>query len=383
MMRLLCILPGPQPLPTEEGHNEFWCLSEHFCGYVLSPVWGRRPDRDSSEPAGHFGGFEYYTTYSSHLPNPFRALWNLLFAIAKGTSLFYRDGRYEAIVAYGPFTTAFAGLVVRWLTGARLIVEFPGNPSNSFLLNSRAPGFMDRLKTRVSRLVSPIVARSADHLRLLYPRQLDSVVAVPDEKMSAFHYFTPIQSLPASEEGEPFILCLGGPWFRKGVDVLIEAFRALSDEFGEISLRVHGYTSERSYYENLAAGHDRIHLGKPVPHREALELIRRCRVYACPSRSEGMPRVIVEAMAAGRPVVASDVDGIPFYLQHSVTGLIARNEDVSDLAEKLGKVLRDEQMAKELGDNARAYAMKHLTDQEYAKHYRDMVFAAVRGSRGA
>ena len=77
-------------------------------------------------------------------------------------------------------------------------------------------------------------------------------------------------------------------------------------------------------------------------------------------------------------VVASDVDGIRYYVQDSVNGLIARNEDVSDLADKLRAVLRDPQLAKRLGANARSYALEHLTDHSYAENYRDMVAKALR-----
>jgi glycosyltransferase involved in cell wall biosynthesis len=334
--------------------------------------------RGGGGPVARFGCFDYYTTRApGAVPLP---VWTFGFLAGKGALLHYRRQRYDVIVAYGPFTTALAGFVVRFLTGARLIVEFPGNPMNSFLLNARQPTWLDRLKTLVSKLLSPVVARAADHVRLLYSRQLEGVVKLPERKISAFHYFTPIEGLRPAEKDEPFILCLGGPWYRKGVDLLIAAFHQISHEFGDVSLRVHGYTAEREHYERLAAGHERIHLGKPVPHAEALELIRRCRVYACPSRSEGMPRVIVEAMAAGKPVVASDADGIPSYVEHSVTGLIARTGDVADLAAQLTVALKDRDLARRLGENARAYAMRHLTDQCYADRYREMVEKTLAGS---
>jgi glycosyltransferase involved in cell wall biosynthesis len=374
--RILCILPGLQPLALHRGENEFWCLSEFLSGYVLSPVWGR-PVKGEASPVAVFGRFEYYITRSQHLPSALRTAWHLIYLVSKGTSLFYTRGRFAAIVAYGPFTTAVAGWCIRLFTGAKLIVEFPGNPTNSFLLNARTPSRIDRLKTRVSRVMSPLVTRAADHLRLLYPRQLDEVARVPADKTSAFHYFTSIESIVPAEDRDPFVLCLGGPWYRKGVDLLIRAFRAISEEFPEVSLRVHGYTGEREFYESLAEGHPRIHLGKPVPHSEALELIRRCRVYACPSRSEGFPRVIAEAMAAATPVVGSDVDGIPFYVKDSVTGLIARNEDASDLAAKLRTLLSDPNAAARLGQHAREYALEHLTDRRYAEKYRDMVGTAL------
>jgi glycosyltransferase involved in cell wall biosynthesis len=307
------------------------------------------------------------------MPTLPRALWNFLYLVLKGVWLHYRAGRVKAIVAYGPFTPALAGFVVRALTGAKLIVDFPGNPTNSFLLGTRTPSRLDRIKTRISLLACPWVAKSADHVRLLYRNQLDALVRLADSRTSAFHYFTPIEHLHPCEHDSSSILCLGGPWHRKGVDLLIRAFLEIADEFPDVSLRVHGHTREKEYYESLAAGHERIQLGGPVAHSEALELIRTCRVFACPSRSEGFPRVIVEAMAAARPVVASDVDGIPYYLKDGETGLIFKTDDVHGLALKLRMLLADRQLAHRLGAAARAYAMQKLTDSRYAEAYKEMV----------
>ena len=369
---ILCLLPGPEPLSEEQEDHEFLTLPTHFQGFILSPVWKGGEAAEPGQPRASFGTFEYYTKYTLGYPAPLRVLINLLFYIQMGRAL-YKKAPYQAIVAYGPFTTAWAGYVLKKLTGAKLIVEFPGNPLNSFLLNAAHPGFVNHVKTWVARASAPLAVKMADHVRLLYKEQLNQVANVEPTKTSAFHYFTAIKSIVPAEKCDNYILALGGPWYRKGIDVLIRAFLQICDDFPTLELCVTGFSHDAEFYEEIAANHPRIKLCKPVPHDEAIELVRHCRIFACPSRSEGFPRVIIEAMAAARPVVASAVDGIPSYIRDNDNGLLVRSEDVGDLAEKLVMVLSDSQLEARLGSQAREDALNSLTEDHYVDSYRDMV----------
>ena len=95
--RLLCLLPGPSPLASPDARieHEFWVLAKYFGGYVLSPVWERRSSGRVSKPEACFERFEYYTTYSARLPALVRPLWNFLFWVILGTSIYYRKEKYH------------------------------------------------------------------------------------------------------------------------------------------------------------------------------------------------------------------------------------------------------------------------------------------------
>jgi len=379
---IICLLPGRAPLSDRENATEFWWLSKYCRGFVLSPVWRNGRRSTDGGPCARLGAFEYYTADTSRFPTPFRVVAEFLFYVRKGLEL-RKKAQYQAIVAYAPFTPAWAGLVLRALTGARLIVDFPGNPLNSFLLNSPRPRFLDRIKTWVSRATSPLIARLADHLRLLYAEQLDEIAHVPKERISAFHYFTAISKIPPADETTDVLLCLGGPWYRKGVDVLIRAFLKIADEFPSLLLRIRGFGAQRDYFESLAQHHPRIDIHRGLRHDEAMAELACCRLFVCPSRSEGFPRVICEAMAAGRPIVAASVDGIPHYVRDGVNGLLFRSEDVDELADKMRTCLRDPEFAAQLGRNARAYAIAHLSEKNYADSYWQMLEATLSNSSSA
>ncbi len=66
-----------------------------------------------------------------------------------------------------------------------------------------------------------------------------------------------------------------------------------------------------------------------------------------------MGRVLVEAMAAGKPVIGSNVDGIPNVIKNGVNGFLFENEDVNDLAQKLEKLITTPELRKRMGNEGR------------------------------
>jgi glycosyltransferase involved in cell wall biosynthesis len=76
---------------------------------------------------------------------------------------------------------------------------------------------------------------------------------------------------------------------------------------------------------------------------------------------DGVPNVILEAMAAGLPVVASAVSGIPEMVEHCRTGLLVSPADPESLAHGLERLLTDDELRHRLGETARAFALANLS----------------------
>jgi glycosyltransferase involved in cell wall biosynthesis len=105
-------------------------------------------------------------------------------------------------------------------------------------------------------------------------------------------------------------------------------------------------------------------------------------VFALTSDSEGMPLSILEAGAAGRPVVASRVGGVPELVAHGRTGLLFPAGDDAALAGCLDRLLRDRPLAETLGEAGRAlvrerYDTRVMADV-YLRHYQDLLRSPVR-----
>ena len=100
-----------------------------------------------------------------------------------------------------------------------------------------------------------------------------------------------------------------------------------------------------------------------VPHDELERLYDRAAVVVMPSHREGMPLCILEAMAHGRPVVASAVGGIPELVEHGVTGFPVAPGDVAGLREAIERLLADPALRRRIGLAARARVAAHCSPE--------------------
>jgi glycosyltransferase involved in cell wall biosynthesis len=256
-------------------------------------------------------------------------------------------------------------------------------PSKAFILDSVRPSMSSRIRLKVASSLLAAVLRRATGLRLLFPAQVPVDLAAPVPVRRVFHNFVPVGQIHRSEEDERFVLFLGFPWYLKGVDLLIEAFRRIADDVPDVSLRVVGYFPDREQLERRAGGHPRISIEKAVKAPEALDLISRCSVLALPSRTEAMGRVLLEAWASGKPIVASRIDGIPHYVTHGENGLLFESGNVDDLALQLHRVLTDRELARRLGDTGHQRVRERWTEERFREQWDALIeeSLAVPGGR--
>ena len=91
-----------------------------------------------------------------------------------------------------------------------------------------------------------------------------------------------------------------------------------------------------------------------------------------PSTSEGLGRVIIEAMATATPAIGSDVGGIPELISDGVNGFLIAPGDEQALAEKLRWVFNNPDQTREMGRSARAFAKQAFSTENYLKGYRQI-----------
>jgi glycosyltransferase involved in cell wall biosynthesis len=162
---------------------------------------------------------------------------------------------------------------------------------------------------------------------------------------------------PVPPPGE-LLLAVGRLERKKGFDVLIEALGLLRDDGLAIPARVVGDGHERA---NLERSVSRLGLGRQVRLTGSLSQECLARMYAraftvvVPSRrladgdQDGLPNVVLEALAFGRPVVASAVGGIPELVVDDRTGLLVPPDEPRALATAIGRLVRDGAYARSLG----------------------------------
>lgn len=185
----------------------------------------------------------------------------------------------------------------------------------------------------------------------------------------------------ARDASETVVATVGNIRRVKGHDLLIRAAAMIAPSFPRVSFRVAGEVLEPDYLAELQAligklelG-DRFHLVGPIRDRAAF--LADVDVFVLPSRSEGFSNAILEAMAAGLPVVATDVGGNAEAVEDGVNGILVPTEDASALASGITSILADPPRARAMGSAGRtAIAKKFSTDAmmaQIAESYRKLL----------
>lgn len=173
--------------------------------------------------------------------------------------------------------------------------------------------------------------------------------------------------------------------YEKGIDTLIDAATTLRRICPNVRLLVLGDGPDREalrrhiYELGLA---DIITLGGF--HEDVWPALFASDIVCLPSKSEGMPNALLEAMAADRPIVATSVGGIPEALTHEENGLLVPPERPELLANAMGRLLDDAELARRLGQAARDTVETRFTAQQVARayaHFYEMLLMRRRGKR--
>jgi glycosyltransferase involved in cell wall biosynthesis len=382
--KVLFIGPGPVPPNKDPRKNLHFHISEFCEGDFISNHWGTPEDvggRSLTDLYDTLGSFRYHATFSLKIPRLLRPAWELAYLLRKGLQLSRAWGGYDAIVAYGPFTFAIAGWLIRRRTGAKLVIEVPGPPLGAYAFE---PGLLNKIKSRVARAYVPRLLRGADALRLYFPSQLDELPSGHYPPSFVFPDLIPVSTLASrAEEGGradgPYALFLGHPFERKGVDVLIEAFRRISPRYPDLSLKVVGYCADLTPYRELAGDNPRIEFLPGQPYEKAMELMAHCTFFILPSRAEGVPRVLLEAMAAKKPIVSTRIHGIPYLVGDALRDLLVEPGDVEGLAGRMSDLLDDPGLAARVAEEGHRRVLDQFSEERYKEGFRSMMDSLVSG----
>lgn len=159
---------------------------------------------------------------------------------------------------------------------------------------------------------------------------------------------------PQRSARAPTMLAMGRLTQQKGYDILLRAFAQISDKHPEWKLIILGEGAQRDELEKLR---DQLQLTQKVqlPGWSAApqKHLTRADLFVMPSRYEGFPNALCEAMAYGLPAVATAVSGSKTIVRHGVDGFLAPPEDVDALAAVLDEILAQPELRKTMGERAK------------------------------
>lgn len=193
---------------------------------------------------------------------------------------------------------------------------------------------------------------------------------------------------PANSIRRPVILFVGRVTEAKGVFDLLEAWKVVSAKCERVELWIVGpnHTDARFLraIESCSQAKSIKVLG-PLPLHEVADLMRLAQVLCLPSHGEGTPNSVMEAMACGLPVIATEVGGIPDIVESNQTGMLIQKGHIKGLVDALVLLLQDSDRRARMGEAAHVFAREYLDARKTAKRldglYRELIEASRRKAK--
>ncbi len=369
--RVFFLFPGPKYDVLNEFRSRFEALSRHYGGYIVTST--------PKPMAARLSAFDVRTS-AFHKDSSLRSKFDYIRGAWLSALDARRRGPVDLVVAYDPLFVGLIGwAIARFVLGARFVVEINGDfnaPANYQHIRRR---FVRAMRYRLNVAIVRFVVGRADGVKLLYREQIDWLGMSMKVPVRAYFDYTDISHfLATSARPEKQVLFIGFPFYVKGVDLLIEAFERVSERHGEWVLKIVGYYPPDSELFRLIEGRRNIVYEKPVPHSEVPAHLSRAAFLVLPSRTEAMGRVLLEAMASGRPCIGSRVGGIPSVIEDGVNGLLFESEDVDGLVRCMLRLIESEDLRASLGERGRAMALERFTVDRYVS-LTDDFYRAVLG----
>ena len=277
------------------------------------------------------------------------------------------------------FTMAVYGAAAGRMAGRPHVTTMHGNQVMTAALRRRIALRWAFRRSKATIAVSAQTRRDLDDALGLAPGVVQVILnGVPDRQGDP----TPIRRELGVAPNERLLVAIGNLDVRKGHIFLLQALEQLRAAGLQVPWRlaIAGGRGgdQRETLEAFAREHgfqDRVHL---LSQREDIpNLLAAADVFAMPSLWEGLPLALLEAMLAGKAIVASRISGIPEAVTDGVEGLLSTAGDVASLSQALGRLLSDSELRTRLGAAALARAKREFTVEAMADAYERCYRAAL------
>lgn len=258
-------------------------------------------------------------------------------------------------------------------TEVALLARMIGGPSYSFTVHGpdefdRPLGLHLREKIETAAHVVAISSYGRSQLYRWVGHNHWPKVQVVHCGLEASYFDTPAEPVPTA----PRLVCVGRLCEQKGQLLLLDAVRQLRDRGEDLHLVLAGDGEMRDELEHFISRHNLqslVSITGWISSERVKQELQAARVMVLPSFAEGLPVVIMEAMALGRPVLTTSIAGIPELVRHGTDGWLVPAGDVAALVEMLSRALATAPATlQDMGTAARARVReRHLVDTEATK----------------
>jgi glycosyltransferase involved in cell wall biosynthesis len=280
-----------------------------------------------------------------------------------------RSQGIDLIHAHAPLPCGHAAMLLSQELGLPYVVSVHGlDAFATEQVHGRAGQWCERISRRVYQSSRRVICVSE--------RVREQVLQGTGSKCRTSVVYNGVDPELFSPGGEPAsgqtVLSVGNLIPIKGHEVLIRAIASLSAEFSALMLEIVGDGPELPRLRELA---DQLQVGGRVrfagrqSRTQVAAAMRRCMIFALPSRYEGLGCVYLEAMSTGKPVIGCRGQGIAEIIQHGSNGFLVGTDNEKELALAIAMLLRDEPRRRNLGVAARDTILDRLTLAQQAERF--------------
>ena len=196
------------------------------------------------------------------------------------------------------------------------------------------------------------------------PKERVHVIPIGEHEVAPFKKY---EREDIKEDGN-LILFFGRIWKYKGLEYLIKAEPMITKEVPDAKIVIAGAGENFKKYEEMMVNRDNfiVHNYR-IPYKEGAELFQRCSLVALPYIDASQSGVISTAYGFKKPVVVTDVGAIPEIVDDGITGFIVPPKNPEALADAIIKLLNDEKLRKQMGENAYKKLKKDLSWDKIAE----------------
>ena len=208
---------------------------------------------------------------------------------------------------------------------------------------------------RLNVVRAPLVLATSRYSR----KRIAEAYGIPPEKIRVVPELIDVEAWEAGLDRQQHeagrgrvILSVAHMYPRKRIDTLLSAFRTVATHHREAELRIVGWGQEYRRLVRLAESlglSQRVRFLGHVSQEALFHHYKNCEIFCLPSVQEGFGIVFLEAMVAGKPIVAANAAAVPEVVRHGINGLLVAPNDSAELAEALLKLLENRDLREHLG----------------------------------
>lgn len=219
----------------------------------------------------------------------------------------------------------------------------------------------------------------------LWKKQLERIVS--SQKVYSFKNCIKIESPSeylGSSDGHVNALFLGSIGPRKGAFDLIEAAAMVDQPDDDFHIWLAGYEERPGDLQIAQKRIDELGLQRccelvgVVKGQQKMDLLHRMDLFLLPSHNEGLPMAILEAMAAGKPVISCPVGGISEIVLDGINGFLVPPGDTQALAEKIKLLAREKELRRQMGEKSLQIVEQELTVDAYVRRLTSLYEELIR-----